>query len=83
MSKKIKTTEDLRDFLAVTMLAVKNGDIAVDRASQITKLAAQINESLYAEVKVNQVILAAAGQFSELGKLAITGSQHAQEQRRD
>lgn len=52
MSGKIKTTGQLRDFLATMMVGVKNGDLAVDKASQINKLAGQINESMYAEVKV-------------------------------
>jgi hypothetical protein len=74
MSGKIKTTGELRDFLATMMVGVKNGDLAIDKASQITKLAMQITESFYAEVKVAQIKTAAGGTADKLGSLEI-GSQ--------
>lgn len=51
----IKTTGDMRDFLANMMVGVKNGTLDLNKASQITKLAGQINESFYAEVKVAKI----------------------------
>lgn len=51
----IATTGQLRSFLAQTIEDVKSGSIDLDKAARITKLAAQINESFYAEVKIAQV----------------------------
>jgi len=51
------------------MLGVKNGDIDLDKARNITKLAGQINESFYAEVKVAKA-RAEAGEFG-LGAMKI------------
>lgn len=48
----IKTTGELRAFLAKAMVDVQSGAMDLDRANRIVKLAGQINESLYAEVKV-------------------------------
>ena len=55
MSAKIETVGQLRQFLANMMMGVKSGDIKVQEASQMQKLAAQINESFYAEIKVAQI----------------------------
>lgn len=69
--KKITTTGSLRDFLAQTLLDVKNGDIELDKASRITKIAAQINENLYVEVKVAKIRLEMGDDITELGALPI------------
>lgn len=53
------------------MLGVKNGDVSVDAASRLTKLAGQINESFYAEVKVARTRVEAGEQMSALGNLPI------------
>lgn len=71
MSGKIKTTGELRDFLATMMVGVKNGDLDLDRASRITKLAGQINESFYAEVKVAKVRAEAGEQMPALGSMSV------------
>ena len=68
-NNKIRTTGELRDFLATIMLGVKNGDIDLDKARNITRLAGQINESFYAEVKVAKA-RAEAGEFG-LGAMKI------------
>lgn len=74
-NKTIPTTGSLRDFLAMMMVGVKNGDLDLDKARNITKLAGQINESLYAEVKVAKV-RAEAGQIAPpLGKMRIGESE--------
>lgn len=70
-SGKIKTTGELRDFLASMMIGVKNGDLDLDKASRITKLAGQINESFYAEIKVATVRAAAGEEFAKLGEMQI------------
>lgn len=79
MSAVPKTTGELRTFLATMMLGVKNGDLSVDAASRITKLAGQINESMYAEVKVAKVraeagIVSPAFGNMQLGDTAESGA---------
>ena len=71
MSGKIKTTGEPRDFLANMMLGVKNGDIDLDKASRITKLAGQINESFYAEIKVAKTRAEAGAAMVDLGAMAV------------
>ena len=70
-SGKIKTTGELRDFLANMMIGVKNGDLDLDKASRITKLAGQINESFYAEIKVAVLRTAAGEAFTKLGAMPV------------
>ena len=70
-AKSIQTTGQLRDFLASMMVGVKNGDLDIDKASRITKLAGQINESLYAEVKVAKVRLEAGIAMGALGAMKV------------
>lgn len=53
MSKgKISTTGELRTFLANAILGVNNGDLQLDKANVIHKLAKNISESLYSETKI-------------------------------
>jgi hypothetical protein len=67
----LKTTGELREFLAQMLLGVKNGDLALDQASRITKMAAQINESFYSEIKIAKVQLEAGKAVADLGALPI------------
>ena len=71
MSEKLVTTGQLREFLASMMQAVKSGEVEITQAAQITKLAGQINESFYAEVKIAKVRAEANKEMSELGALRI------------
>lgn len=73
-TKSIQTTGQLRDFLASMMVGVKDGDITIDKAARITKLAGQINESMYAEVKVAQVRLEAGIAMEALGAMKVGAS---------
>lgn len=70
-NSQITETGELRRFLANSLLGIKNGDLDIAKAAQITKMAAQINESLYAEVKVAAVQKAAGKEAAELGKLRL------------
>ncbi len=72
MSGKIKTTGEMRDFLATMMIGVKNGDLDLDKASRITKLAGQINESFYAEIKVAKIRAEAGENMPAFGKMQIS-----------
>lgn len=47
----IKTAGELRAFLADILVGIKNGDIDVDEANAIAKVAGQINQSLAVEAK--------------------------------
>ena len=69
----IKTTGQLREFLVKMMLCTKEGSIDADKARNITKLAAQINESFYSEIKIAKVMTEAGnlGDISKLGDLPI------------
>ena len=49
---KITKTGELREFLLSAIHGVSNGTFDIHKAKEVTKIAAQINESLYAEVKV-------------------------------
>lgn len=71
MSEKIKTTGQLRDFLVNMMIGVKNGNLDLDRASRITKLAAQINESMYAEIKTAKVRAEAGEAMPKIGEMSV------------
>ena len=75
MSVKIKTTGELRDFLANMMLGVKNGDLDLDKASRITQLAGQINESFYAEIKVAKVRAEAGAAMVDLGAMPVGANE--------
>ena len=71
MSTKISTTGQLREFLANMIMGVKDGDVKVDEARTMVKLAEKINESYYAELKVAQVALQLERKVAELGKLSV------------
>jgi len=71
IQRKISTTGELREFLINMMLGVKDGHIDVSKASQLTKLAGQINESIYAEIKTARLKIDLEQQVSEMGSLEI------------
>lgn len=66
---KIKTTGELREFLCSTINAVANGSMDTDKARNITKLAAQINESIYSEIKVARTMIELGRDSQPLGNL--------------
>lgn len=55
MSKKLKTAGDLREFLCEAIQKVESGVMDFETARNITKLAGQVNESIYAEAKVTKL----------------------------
>jgi hypothetical protein len=54
---KITTTGELREFLCSSINSVANGTMDIPKAREVTKLAGQVNESFYAEVKVARLKL--------------------------
>lgn len=73
---KIKSTGELREFLCSTINGVANGTFDIHKAREITKLAAQVNESLYSEVRVAKTQLELGKQAADLGALNL-GTQEA------
>lgn len=71
MGGRIKTTGELRDFLSDMLLGIKNGDLDPEKARNITKMAGQINESFYAEIKVAKTRAEAGEKLSDLGEMPI------------
>ena len=70
MAKQIKTTGELRRFLCDALVKIENGAMDAQTAKEISKMSAQINESLYAEVKVAKIKIELgenAGKFGSLG----------------
>ena len=71
MSASISTTGQLREFLSNMLIGVKDGKISTDQASRMVKIAQQITESFYSEVKVKQVHLQAGESIHALGALPV------------
>lgn len=72
---KIKTTGDLREFLASTINSVANGTIDPQKASSINKLASQINESFYSEIKIARVRNDLKKPVADLGSLPLNSGE--------
>lgn len=68
---KITTTGDLREFLCSMINGVANGTVDPEKARNITKLAAQVNESFYAEVKVMKTKVDMKEQVNKFGELQV------------
>lgn len=75
MAKTIKTTGQLREFLANMMIGVKDGLVEPDRAHKITKMAAQINESFYSEIKIQKIQLETKQEPKLLGELPLNKTE--------
>jgi hypothetical protein len=75
---KITTTGQLREFLCQSINSVATGTLDIQKASQITKLAAQVNESLYSEVKVARLQLELGKTASEMGALTVNQANDAE-----
>lgn len=66
----------MRDFLGKMMLEVRDNGLNLDKANQITKLAGQINESFYAEIKVARVRKEAGIEMNKLGAMPIAENKN-------
>lgn len=68
----INTAGDLRQFLCNSIDSVAIGTLDIAKAREISKLAGQVNESIYAEVKVARMQIdlgKEAGKSFVLGEL--------------
>ena len=69
---EVKTVGQLRQFLVGIMTGIENGTFDLEAAGKITKLAAQVNESFYSEIKVASLRKELNQEdFKEHGKLSI------------
>ena len=69
----INTTGDLRKFLCNSINAVANGTMDISKAKEVTKLAGQVNEAFYSEVKVARLQIDLKEKASKLGSLPVAG----------
>ena len=69
----INTTGDLRKFLCNSINAVANGTMDISKAKEVTKLAGQVNESFYSEVKVARLQIDLKEEHDKLGSLPVAG----------
>lgn len=66
----MKTTSELRKFLADAMVKVQEGTMSIEKASSLQKMAGRINESLYAEAKILHIV-APGDKSRKLGSMEI------------
>lgn len=68
---QIQTTGDLRTFLCELLSKIESGRADLDSARTMVKVAAQINESFYSEIKIAAVQMDAGKTSPNLGDLRI------------
>jgi hypothetical protein len=73
-SKELKTTGQLRAMLANAAKGVLNGDLDIDRAMALHKLAKNISESLYSETKIAMFSHEVGKEVPKMGDLLLGGS---------
>jgi hypothetical protein len=67
----IKTTGELRTFLTELMTEVRGGKVSVERASVAIKAAAQVNESIYSEIKTKALEKSLGNAVKKMGDMEI------------
>lgn len=72
--KELKTTGQLRMMLANAAKGVLNGDLDIDRAMALHKLAKNISESLYSETKIAIFSHEIGTDIPKMGDLSLGGS---------
>jgi hypothetical protein len=73
-SKELKTTGQLRTMLANAAKGVLNGDLDIERATALHKLAKNISESLYSETKIAMFSHEIGSDIPKMGDLPLGGS---------
>ena len=71
---KITTSGQLRDYLCSVINGVGNGTVDERKARSITKLAGQVNESLYSECRVMKLKTELDQGADSFGDLPLGGS---------
>jgi hypothetical protein len=72
-TREIKTTGQLREMLANAAKGVLNGDLDIERATALHKLAKNISESLYSETKIAMFSHEIGKEIPEMGNLSLGG----------
>lgn len=72
----IKTTGELRAFVAEAMEEMKVGDLDIEKAQLVVKLSGRITESLYAEVKQQKLLIEVGKEPDHLGSQLIGEKAH-------
>jgi hypothetical protein len=67
----IQTSGELREFLCMCINSVANGSMDTEKARNITKLAAQLNESVYSEIKAAKTQVELGRAASDFGALKL------------
>lgn len=75
MSNEIKTTGQLRTMLANAAKGVLNGDLDVDKAIALHKIAKNISDSLYSETKIAMFSHDIGKDIPKMGDLKLGGSE--------
>lgn len=73
---QLKTAGDLRGFLAGVLVGIRDGTIDAAQASSISKVAAQINQSLATEVQARINLKDLGG---EAGAMVIASGEHVRD----
>jgi hypothetical protein len=69
--KEVKTTGQLRTMLANAAKGVMQGELAIDKAIALHKLAKNISESLYSETKIRMFHTEVGQTVERLGELEL------------
>lgn len=70
-NEELKTTGQLRTMLANAAKGVLNGDLDVERATALHKLAKNISESLYSETKIAMFAHEVGRDIPQMGELQL------------
>jgi len=70
-NNKISTTANLREMLCISITNVINGDLDLDKAKEITKLANEVTGSLNAETKALRLEMALSRDVPDIGSLKL------------
>lgn len=71
MKNDVKTTGQLRTLLANAAKGVLNGDLEIQKAEAVHKLAKNISESLYSETKIAMFRNEVGQEIEKFGELAL------------
>jgi hypothetical protein len=63
----INTTGALRKFVANAMTEVMAGNMDIDKANVLVKMASKVNDSLFAEAKIQKLLLENGREVGRLG----------------
>lgn len=71
ISDALKTTGDLRKLIARQLRALETGDLPVDKASAIAKMARALNDSFFAECRVAKLHFEQPEAAEKFGSLSL------------